>query len=396
MNYILFGAQARNHLLPFTFIRPLADIRLGILTMRGKWEYFLGKETSSLTQPYLARKYPLVREEDNVLINSSVVPDVSLVEEIGRLLPNQTLVSGDILIAHRVKAEDIDNMDSELLDKVEPLHYRGRIKKLSRLWDILTLNEQEIVADHELLTKGRESQPVPGHAVVLSPENVFIEAGARVEMAMINASEGPVYIGKNSHVMDGAMIRGPVSVGEGATVRMGAKIYGGTTIGPYSKVGGEIQSSVIFGYSNKAHDGFLGHSVIGEWCNIGADTNTSNLKINYDEIKIWDYEEKSFVRTGSIFCGTFLGDHSKCGINTMFNTGTVVGISAQVFGSGFMRNFIPSFTWGSVSGFSTVDLEKAMEVARRVYERRNRVFTPEDEEIMNKVFEHTMGYRKIL
>ncbi len=396
MNYILFGAQARNHLLPFTFIRPLADIRIGIMTLREKWEFFLGKKTSSLTQPYLAEKFPLVKEDDNILLNASVLPDALIVEEISHLLPNQTLVSDDILIAHRVRSEDINNMDTELLDEVEPMQSKSSIKKLSRLWDILRLNQEEITADFRLLTNGRKSQPVPACAGVISPANVFIEEGARVEMAMINASEGPVYIGRDSHIMDGAMIRGPVTIGEGSVVRMGAKIYGGTSVGPFSKVGGEVQSSVILGYSNKAHDGFMGHSVVGEWCNIGADTNTSNLKINYDRVKLWDYEEKSFVSTGSIFCGTFFGDHSKCGINTMFNTGTVVGVSAQIFGSGFMRNFIPSFTWGSVSGFSTVDFNKAIEVAAKVYERRKKVFTQVDENILKSVFEHTMGYRKIL
>ncbi len=393
MNYILFGAHARNHLLPFTFIRPLADIRVGILTMREKWEMYLGKKTSTLTEPYLAGKYPLVKEADNVLINASVVPNAVLLEEISRLEPNQTLISGDILIAHRVRDKDIDNMEQELLEEVEPLHTQARVNKLFHLWDIVVLNEAQIADDYQLLTKGRESQPIPAHVRVMAPENVFVEEGAQLDMAYINASEGPVYIGKNARVMDGAMVQGPAGIGEGATVKMGAKIYGASSIGPYSKVGGEMQSSVIFGYSNKAHDGFLGHSVIGEWCNIGADTNTSNLKINYDEIRLWNYAEESFINTGLSFCGTFMGDHSKCGINTMFNTGTVIGVNAQVFGSGFMRNYIPSFSWGSVSGFTTVHFDKAVEVARRMYERRKKEFSGVDEGILRQVFEHTMGYR---
>ncbi len=396
MNYILFGAQVRNHMLPFTYIRPLADIRVGIMTVREKWEAYLQRETSTLTEPYLSEKYPVVKEADNILINSSVLPEEALLEEIGSLKPNQTLISGDILIAHRLRAEDIDNMAQELLDDVEPIHTQSNINKLFNLWDILVLNEKQIEADYALISKGRESQPIPDHVRVISPENVFIEAGARVDMALINASEGSVYIGKDAHVMDGAMLRGPVGVGEGATVRMGAKIYGGSSIGPYCKVGGEMQSSVIFGYSNKAHDGFLGHSVIGEWCNIGADTNTSNLKINYDEIRLWDYAEGSFVNSGMTFCGTFMGDHSKCGINTMFNTGTVIGVNALVFGSGFMRNFIPSFSWGGPAGLSTYNFDKAVEVVKRVYTRRNKTFTALDENILKNVFENTMGYRKII
>lgn len=394
MNYILFGAQARNHLLPFTFTRPIADIRVGILTIRKKWEMLLKAKTSSLTESYLAEKYPLIKEKDNVLINSSVLPDSLLIEELGRLEPNQTLISGDILIAHRVRSEDIDNMGVELLEDVEPLLTGSKFKKLYQLSDIVVLNEQQIAVDYELLTKGRESQPIPGHVRVLCPENVFLEAGAKIDLAIINASEGPVYIGKDAHVMDGALIKGPAGIGEGAVVRMGAKIYGGSSIGPYSKVGGEMMSSVIFGYSNKAHDGFLGHSVIGEWCNLGADTNTSNLKINYDEVRLWDYHEESFVNTGMTFCGTFMGDHSKCGINTMFNTGTVIGVNAQLFGAGFMRNFIPSFTWGSPSGFNTVDFNKAIEVARRVYARRNKEFTDVDVQILKHVYDHTLGFRK--
>ncbi|TVR43337.1 MAG: glucose-1-phosphate thymidylyltransferase [Bacteroidia bacterium] len=396
MNYILFGARVRDHLLPFTFIRPVADIRVGILTMREKWEHYLQTKTSTLTEPYLSEKYPMVKEADNVLINASVFPDDILVDEIGQLKPNQTLTAGDILIAHRVREEDLEIMEADLLDDVEPLETKSNINKLFHLWDIMSLNRRQIEADYALLTNGRSGEPIPAHARVIAPENVFVEAGAKIELAMINASEGPVYIGKGARLMDGAMIKGPSAIGEGSTVRMGAKIYEASSIGPHCKVGGEMQESVIFGYSNKAHEGFLGHSVIGEWCNIGADTNTSNLKINYDEIRLWDYAEKSFVSTGLTFCGTFMGDHSKCGINTMFNTGTVVGVNAQVFGSGFMRNFIPSFAWGGTSGFTTVDFPKALEVAQRMYVRRNKEFTHLDEEILKNAFEHTMGFRKIV
>ncbi len=396
MNYILFGAKARNHMLPFTFLRPLADIRVGMLTIREKWEAWLNSNTSSLTEPYLAGKYPMVKEADNMLINASVMPDPILLGEISELQPNQTLVSGETLIAHRVPADDVDNMDSELLEEVEPKHTQSQINKLFHLWDILVLNERQILADYDLITKNRESQPVPQHVKVINPENVFIEEGARLDLAMINASMGPVYIGKNAHVMDGAMLRGPVGVGEGSVIRMGAKIYGGSAIGPHCKVGGEMEASVIFGYSNKAHEGYLGHSVIGEWCNIGADTNTSNLKINYDQIRLWDYAEESFVPTGQTFCGTFMGDHTKCGINTMFNTGTVIGVSSQIFGAGYMRNFIPSFSWGSVSGLTVIDFEKAVDVAERMYKRRGKEFSETDLAIFRHVYEHTLGYRKIL
>jgi UDP-N-acetylglucosamine diphosphorylase/glucosamine-1-phosphate N-acetyltransferase len=395
MNFILFGAQSRPHMLPFTFIRPLADIRVGMLTIREKWERYLGSPTSTLTEPYLSEKYPLVKQEDNVLINSSVFPNATLIKEISRLKPNQTLISGEVLIAHRLRAADIDNLDLELLEAVTPMETKAPIRKLSRLWEIISLNGPALLDDFELVTRGRKSQALPVHVRAMSPENIFIEEGAKIEMATINASEGPVYIGRNALIMDGAIIRGPVAVCEGAVVRMGALIYGNSVIGPYSKIGGEMTQSVVFGFSNKVHDGFLGHSVIGEWCNLGAGTNASNLKNNYEMVRLWDYEEESFISTGLQFCGTFMGDHSKCGINTMFNTGTVIGVNAQVFGSGFMRNFIPSFTWGSVAGTSTVDIEKAIQVAQRVYARRGRNFDALDEQILRSVFDQTFSYRKL-
>ncbi len=395
MNYILFGDQTRTHLLPFTFIRPLADIRVGILTIREKWEHYLGKETSSLTQDYLSVKFPLVKEEDNVLINASVFPNKKLVAEIGRLQFNQTLVSGDTLLAHRLRDKDVDNLDTDLLEALEPMESSAEIIKISNLWDIVTLNDQAILDDFALLTKGRKSQPLGEHVRVIAPENVFVEEGAVLEMAYVNASEGPVYIGKNAHIMDGALLRGPLAVGEHSKIRMGAKIYPGSSIGPHCKVGGEMSHSVIFGYTNKAHDGFLGHSVIGEWCNLGADTNASNLKNNYDEVRLWDYAENSFVNTGLQFCGTFMGDYSKCGINTMFNTGTVVGINAQIFGAGFMRNFIPSFSWGSVAGFSNVDINKAVQVAKRVHARRGLNFGEAEEHILRNVYNQSFNYRRL-
>ncbi len=395
MNYILFGDQAREHLLPFTFVRPLADIRVGIMTIREKWEYFLQAKTSSLTIEHLSKKYPLVKQDDNILVNASVYPTAGLAKEISRLSPNQTLVCGDTLIAHRLKAEDIDNLDADLLETVTPMESGCNISRLTCLYDILEHNRRELLHDFRLITKGRESQPIPSHVKVINPEHVFIEAGAQLEMAMINASEGPVYIGKDALVMDGAMIRGPVSVGEGATVKMAAKIYGYTSIGPFCKVAGEIADSVLFGYANKAHEGFLGHSVVGEWCNLAAGTEVSNLKINYDDIRLWDYAENSFVMTGSQFCGAFIGDHTKTGINTMLNTGTVLGVSAQVYGSGFMRNFIPSFTRSSMAGHSIIHIDKAIAAAKRVYARRGKVMEKADEDILRHVFQQTIAYRNI-
>lgn len=395
MNYILFGDHARDHLLPFTFIRPLADIRIGILTIREKWEHLLQASTSSLTVDYLSRKYPLVKEEDNILINSSIFPTMEIIREIRSLLPNQTLVSGDILIAHRLRAEDIDNLDADLLEAVAPLESVATISRVACLYDIIEYNRRELISDYHLITGGRDSQPVPSHVKAVNPGQIFIEEGAVIELAVINASEGPVYIGRDAHIMDEAVVRGPAAIGEGTTVRIAARVYGNTSIGPHCKVGGEITDSVMLGYSNKPNDGFLAHSVIGEWCNLAALTTTSNLRIDYDDIRLWDYNVNSFVVTGSQFCGTFMGDHTKTGISTMLNTGTVIGVNAQVFGARFMRNFIPSFTRSSQTGHSVIHLEKAIETARRVFERRNKTFDEVEEDILRHVFEQTLTYRNI-
>ncbi len=395
MNYILFGDQTRNHLLPFTFTRPIADIRLGILTLREKWEKLLNAKTSSLTEDYLSRKFPVVKEADNILINSSILPDKTIVDEIHSLAPNQTLITGETIIALRLKAEDIENLDWDIIDSVTPMITRSKPYIVHYLSDLIELNEKALLNDFDLITEGRKSEPIPESVKVSGKGKLFIEKGAELEHVTFNTSEGPIYIGKDAHIMEGAILRGPISIGEGTKIRMGARIYGATTIGPQCKVGGEVSHSIIFGYSNKAHDGFLGHSVIGEWCNLGADTNTSNLKNNYETVRLWDYQEESFVRTDMQFCGTFMGDHSKCGINTMFNTGTVVGVSSQIFGAGFMRNFIPSFSWGSTSGFSMYNFDKSIITAKRVYARRGLNFDKVEEDILRHVYEQTLAYRRL-
>ncbi|HAJ98756.1 MAG TPA: glucose-1-phosphate thymidylyltransferase [Bacteroidales bacterium] len=388
MNYILFSDNARNQMLPFTFTRPLADIRLGIFTIRQRWEMYLGSKTSTLTQDYLSRRFPLVKGIDNTLINASILPDAKLIAAIQALLPNQTLVQNELLIAYRVGENDMegDHVGSDGFENIEPVEYAETLSRVSHLMDIVNLINNSINHDYALITKGRTSMPIPEHVRVIAPENVFVEEGAKLEMAMINASEGPVYLGKKSHVMDGAILRGPLVLCDNSTIKLGAKIYGNTVIGPHCKVGGEVSDSLFFGYSNKGHDGFLGHSVIGEWCNIGADTNTSNLKNNYSAVRLWSYVENGFTNTRQTFCGTFMGDYAKCGINTMFNTGTVVGVGAQIFGAGYMKNYIPSFTFGGPSGYSTVDIEKVLATERLTHARRGLELSAEEEEILRSLY----------
>ncbi|MDY0103004.1 MAG: GlmU family protein [Lentimicrobium sp.] len=391
MNYILFDEARRENLLPLTFMRPVADIRFGILTIREKWEKYLDCKTSTLTDNYLASKFPLVKKEENIIINGAICPNNELIREIHALNSGQALVSGDTIVAMCLNNHDFEKKSGS----IEEIPTEVTFLEINNLWDIFSKNALAIQSDFELLTKGRKSQPIPAHCAAIAPEQIFIEEGAELLASTFNATEGPIYIGKNTIVMEGSHIRGPFALCHHSFVKMGAKIYGGTTIGPYCKVGGEINNSVIFGYSNKAHDGFMGHSVLGEWCNLGADTNTSNLKNTYDEVKIWSYPEASFVETGQQFCGLIMGDHSKCGINTMFNTGTVVGVSSNIFGSGFQRNFIPSFKWGGTSGFSTFLPKKAIAVATEMYRRRNLELSAIDAKLIEDVYNLTHGYRRM-
>ena len=390
MNYILFDGPARNALLPFTFTRPVADILIGIMTIRQKWEMRLGSTATTLTEEYLSEKFPMVEMEENVMINASFLPNTILAEMVGDLQPNQAIFKGDDVIAFYT-GEDQEEVD---FDTYEIIEFEGDCLRVEHTWDIFSNNDAAIREDFEFLTEDRKSQPIPKSVNVIAKENIFIEEGAKLEFVTLNASAGPIYIGKDAEIMEGSLIRGPFALCEGARVKLGSKVYGATTVGPQSVIGGEVNNSVLFGYSNKGHDGFLGNSVLGEWCNIGADSNNSNLKNNYEEVKLWSYETEGFAKTGLQFCGLMMGDHSKCGINTMFNTGTVVGVSANIFGSGFPRNFVPSFSWGGASGFTTYITKKAFETARLVMKRRNVDFDEKEAAILEHVFEETKKWRK--
>lgn len=389
MNYILFDGPQRNSLLPFTFTRPVADIRVGILTIREKWENYLGYTTTTLTEDYLEEKYPMVEMEENIMIDASFIPTDALVKQVKELKKNQVILYHDEIVCFFTtdSQEEIDFEQFEKINFVENLH------QIKNTWDIFRLNGEAIKLDFDALTEDRTTQKISKTNHVLHPENIFLEEGVQMEFATLNATDGPIYIGKNAEIMEGSLIRGPFALGDDSVVKMGAKIYGPTTIGPHCKVGGEVNNSVIFGYSNKAHDGFLGNSVIGEWCNLGADTNNSNLKNNYAEVKLWSYETERFEKTGLQFCGLMMGDHSKCSINTMFNTGTVVGVSANIYGSNFPRNFIPSFSWGGAAGFTTFQMNKVHEVVQVVMSRRNIPYDEKEQKILETVFELTQKYR---
>ena len=394
-NIILFDSEERAHLLPLTYTRPVGEIRVGILTIKEKWMAAMSGEVSYITQDYLAEKYPLEYGAENYVINGSVLPSPQLLRLIQQMEYNDAFLLNEELIAAKLDERQFERLihDKDVPDLKGIDLGNTEILKINRLWDLFQINDRAIKADFEGLTKGRKSEPIHTSNTIIGKEQIFIENGAQVHGAFLNASKGPIYIGKNTEIMEGAMIRGSFALLDNAIVKMGAKIYGATTVGKYAKAGGEIKNSIIGDYSNKGHDGFLGDSVLGRWCNIGADSNNSNLKNNYAEVKLWNYPSGRFVKTGTQFCGLILGDHSKCAINTVFNTGTVVGVGANIIGEGFPRNFLPSFTWRTHAGFQTYQTDKAFETMALVMARRDEDFTTEDRLIMIRVFEDTARYR---
>ena len=398
MNILLFDTlKARIALKPFSFIRPLAKIRVGIVTIEEKWKHYLPGDYSSLTAPYLREKFPSKEAEKNLLINSTIFPNKDLVQAIQQLKLGEQLVKGNTLIAlvcDSPTLKKVYNHDSTL-PNFKAVSFEKDFTQIKYKWDIFLLNDQAIRDDFQWICQGRNSQKIEDKATITyGTTSIFLEEGVSIKAAILNAEEGPIYIGKNTLIQEGAVIKGPVAIGEGTRISVGAKLREATTIGPYSCVGGEIENTVIFGYSNKVHDGFLGNTVMGEWCNLGAGTNTSNLKNNYGKVKVWNYQKDGFVNSQQQFCGAFIGDHSKCSINTMFNSGTVLGINVNLFGAGFFDKFIPSFTWGGADVHTTTyDLYKALAVAERVMSRRSQLLTNEDKHILTHIFRATAIYR---
>ncbi len=393
-NIILFDSDVRNHLLPFTYTRPVAELRCGILTIREKWELWLEGSVSYITQGYLAEKFPINIADDNLIIDGSLLPNPALCNLINDLEYNQALLQDGELIAAR-----LDDANFERLSEMDAKDFNGieiniPYRKISRVWNLFQYNEEELKTDFQRITENRKSQPISkSNQIIGDTSNLFLEEGAKVECSILNVSDAPIYIGKNAEIMEGCMIRGGLALCENAQLKMGTKIYGATTLGPNCKGGGEIGNSILLANSNKGHDGYLGNSVLGEWCNLGADTNTSNLKNTYEAVKLWSYVEKRFVQSGQQFLGLMMGDHSKAGINTMFNTGTVVGVATNIFGAGFPRNFIPSFSWGGKDGFITHRFEQAFKTAEIVCARRKINLSNVDKSILLHIFDATKEER---
>lgn len=394
---ILFDNETREHLLPLTYTRPVGALRVGILTIQEKWERIMDCPVSYLTQDYLSEKYEMNYGEENYLINGSLLPTAQIVRLIKQLDYSEAILLDGELLATKLKGEQIEQLikDEDFGELIGVEARNTEILKLNGVYDVFAHNQAALEADFALLTEGRTSAPLAASNRLIGPaDQLFIEKGASVECATFNTQNGPIYIGRNALVMEGALVRGAFAMGEGAVLKMGAKIYGATTLGPGCKVGGEVNNVVFQANANKGHEGYLGNSVIGQWCNIGADTNCSNLKNTYEEVKLWNYPEERFVKTGLQFCGLVMGDHTKVGINSMFNTGTVIGVAANVFGTGFPRNFIPSFAWGGASGFSTYRTGKAFDMMERVLARRNKELTVQDRLILLRVYEDTAKYRR--
>ncbi|MDO5570730.1 MAG: putative sugar nucleotidyl transferase [Bacteroidales bacterium] len=395
MNIILFDGQIRDQLLPLSFTRPIAEFRFGILTIKEKWERVLPGNYSVLTQKYLEKKYPLIIEDDNIFIAGNVTPSLMLSAEIELLNKGQVLMDKDRVIAFR---GTIDQFNSSSF--FTSTQTQSKILSFDRLYDLFLLNETAIEDDFRLITEGRQSEPISESVRIIGEKyfedgtpKIFIEKGAKIECAILNLSNGPVYIGQGAEVQEGSVIRAPFAMCEHSVANMNTKIYGATTLGPYCKVGGELNNVIMFGYSNKAHEGFLGNAVVGEWCNIGAGTNASNLKNDYSEIKLWSYPQGKFLKTGLQFCGLIMGDHSKTGINSMINTATILGVGVNIHGSGFPRNFVPSFSEGGASGFSDVNLVKFFQTASKMMERRGMILTNNDREIFEYINREAENYK---
>ena len=393
MNIILFDSKERNNLLPLCFTRPVAELRTGILIIREKWEKRLLGPYSWKTEDYLQEKYPLKVDLNNMVVNAHICPTDNLIQLVNQLEHHQGIRWNGIQVAACVKENLFSGFPDEE-NEIDWEDFEGELDFIQYPWDLVENNARQIQLDFDLLTANRESESMSQTNHLIHPENIFTEPGAKLEYVTINASAGPVYIGRNAEIMEGSLIRGPFAMGDHAVVNMGSKIYGGTTVGPYSKVGGEISQSIVSGYANKGHDGFLGNSVIGEWCNLGAGTNVSNLKNNYQQVKVWNYPSEKFVKTGLQFCGLIMGDYSKAGINSMFNTGTVVGVACNIHGAGFTRQFVPSFSDGGAGGFKLHPLKSVFNTASIVKERRNKSFSELDEKILTAVHNKTSAFRR--
>ena len=390
MNIILFDEKDNwTDLLPISFTRPIADIRIGILTIAEKWQHLLPEARISYKPAdYLTVKFATEETGDDIIILSNILPDADLAARIAALQHGEALIAAGKMIALRGTLQQFEASQRSADITVDD------VDSIVWLYDIFLKNDAQLRADFEIITRGRTSAPIDNSCTVIGcRDQIFIEEGATVQGATLNTLGGPIYIGKDATIMEGSCIRAPFAACTHAQVNMAAKIYGATTLGPHCKVGGELNNVVMIGYSNKAHDGFLGNAVVGEWCNIGAGTNASNLKNDYTEIKLWNYRTHRFLKTGLQFCGLILGDHSKIGINCMLNTATVIGVGVNIHGAGFPRAFVASFLEGGSAGYTDVSVAKFFDIAKRMMARRGITLSDSDKEIFESIYAIADNYK---
>lgn len=381
MHIILFEDDRHQEFLPLTFTRPVGELRIGILKIAEKWSKMMGVSVSHQTRDYLQELFPENKSTEAIYINARLLPDEELIHTISSLKENESLVKNRVLLSKKGNGN-------------KAIEYANDVLILDKVTDLFSKNGEALQRDFALLTKEKKSAVLHESNTVIGDKSlILIEEGAQVYASTLNTLGGPIYIDKDAEIMEGSHVRGPFYLGEHSQLKMGSKVYGPTTIGPHSKVGGEVSNSIIQGFSNKGHDGFIGNTIMGEWCNLGADTNTSNLKNNYSGVRIWNYGKKEYADTGLTFCGLIMGDHSKCSINTMFNTGTVVGVAANIFGGDFPPKHVPSFSWGGSSGSTEYDIEKALQTAERVLSRRSLPLTDADKQMLTHIFKMTQPDR---
>jgi UDP-N-acetylglucosamine diphosphorylase/glucosamine-1-phosphate N-acetyltransferase len=378
---------------PLTLTRPVSDLRVGICTIAQKWEKWLNTSLSFKTVPHLQALYANpIQGSTCLILQGNLLPTATLVDALQQMVLGDGLRNKDQVIAICVDVSGINDFERANQLDLRWKNFDEPLDQITYPEDLFLKNGDQIKADFTLLTEGRTSAEISSDNTIIG-DQIFAEEGAKATCAILNSTQGPIYLGKNTEIWEGSLIRGPFALGEGAQVKMGTRSYPNVSIGPYSRVGGELNTCVIWGNSSKGHDGYMGNAVIGEWCNWGADTNNSNLKNNYKEVKIYDYSLQDYRDTQQQFCGIIMGDHAKCAINTAFNTGTVVGVGASVFGPGLQPTFIPDFAWGGSEGMVEHALDKMMDTSVRVYKRRNQVFDEKDAQRLEAVFHLTKAYR---
>jgi len=392
MNYILFDSLDRDNLFPITYTRSISSIRVGQLTILEKWERYVNQQISILCPDYLSKKHSVAISAINIYVNGAVLPNRDLVNCIESLSHKQKLVQGNTLIACNAGALNWDGIIDEC-ELYEAIEYNGELKQVRNTWDIISYLKCELQSDLKITKSDFQNITLPDYVTAINNDDILVGRNVKIGACIINAAEGPVVIDDGAEIMDGAIVKGPVYLGKRSVFKIGAKIYGPTSIGNNCKVGGEVTDSVFQAYSNKGHDGFLGHSYIGEWCNLGADTNTSNLKNTYEQVRIWNYATRRFDKTGLQFLGLIMGDHAKTGINTMLNTGSVIGVASNVYGAGFPRNFMPDFSAGGVQKIECFALNRVFKMATAMMGRRGIELSEDDKDIFSHVFSASSQYR---